>query len=174
MQISTILNAKGHDVITISPDATVKELAALLREKKIGAIVVSRDGVITIPAVACSKPTNSTAKIKFMPSNLGGMQLHYSRLGRPEQFEYTFDAPAAGRYALSARVVTASWKQHLLVAANGAAEPTDIALPFTVGMWDETQPVEVTLVKGRNVLRFSRNEPVKGLTIRDFTLKPLN
>jgi CBS domain-containing protein len=44
MQISTILNAKGHDVITISPDATVKELAGLLREKKIGAIVVSRDG----------------------------------------------------------------------------------------------------------------------------------
>jgi signal-transduction protein with cAMP-binding, CBS, and nucleotidyltransferase domain len=44
MQITTILNAKGHDVITISPDATVKDLAALLREKKIGAIVVSRDG----------------------------------------------------------------------------------------------------------------------------------
>ena len=69
--------------------------------------------------------------------------------------------------------MTPSWKQHLLVAANGAAEPTDIALPYTVGMWDKTQPVEVTLVKGRNVLRFSRNEPVKGLTIKDFTLKPL-
>ena len=43
----------------------------------------------------------------------------------------------------------------------------------TVGMWDKTQPVEVSLVKGRNVLRFSRNEPVKGLTIKDFTLKPV-
>ena len=67
-------------------------------------------------------------------------------------------------------MVTPSWKQHLLVAVNGAREPIDIALPHTVGMWDKTAPVEVALVKGRNVLRFSRNEPVKGLTIKDFTL----
>ena len=108
-----------------------------------------------------------------MESNLGGKQLHYSRNGQPEEFEYTFDAPAAGKYALTARVVTPSWKQRLLVAANDAKEPTDIALPYTVGMWDKTPPAEVTLVKGRNVLRFSRNEPVKGLTIKDFTLTPV-
>ena len=136
-------------------------------------IVVGSDGVITIPAVACSKPTQSTGKIIFMESHLGGKQLHYSRIGKPEVFEYTFDAPAAGKYALTARVVTTSWKQHLLVAANRATEPTDIAVPFTVGMWDKTKPVEVSLVKGRNVLRFSRNEPVKGLTIKDFTLTPV-
>ena len=136
-------------------------------------IVVGPDGVITIPAVACSKPTSSTGKIRFMKSCLGGMQLHYSRLGGAEEFEYAFEAPAAGKYALSARVVTTSADQHLLVAANGAKEPTDIAVPFTVGMWDKTPPVEVSLVKGRNVLRFSRTEPVKGLTIKDFTLTPV-
>ena len=108
-----------------------------------------------------------------MKSCLGGMQLHYSRTGGAEVFEYTFDAPAAGKYALVARVVTTSADQHLLVAANDAKEPTDIAVPFTVGMWDKTAPVEVSLVKGSNVLRFSRTEPVKGLTIKDFTLKPL-
>ncbi len=136
-------------------------------------IIVGDDGVITIPAVACSKPTSSTGRIIFMPSNLGGMQLHYNRTGEPEDFEYTFDAPAADKYALTARVVTPSWKQHLLVAVNGAKEPTDIALPHTVGMWETTQPVEVALVKGRNALRFSRNEPVKGLTIKEFTLTPV-
>lgn len=136
-------------------------------------ILVGRDGVITIPAAACSKPTKSTGKIIFMESNLGGMQLHYSRNGKPEEFEYTFDAPKAGKYALTARVVTPSWKQHLRVTANGAEKPTDITLPFTVGMWDKTQPVEISLVKDRNVLRFSRNEPVKGLTIKDFTLRPV-
>jgi hypothetical protein len=137
-------------------------------------IVVGQDGVITIPAVACSKPTKSTGKIIFMPSNLGGKQLHYSRTGGAETFEYTFDAPAAGKYALTARVVTPSWKQRLFVAANGAKEPTYIALPHTVGMWDTTHPVEVSLAKGRNVLRFSReHEGLKGVTIRDFTLKPV-
>jgi hypothetical protein len=149
------------------------EAATITEEDK--KIVVDDDGVITIPAVACSKPTNSTAKIVFMKSNLGGMQLHYNRNGSPEEFEYTFDASAAGKYALTARVVTPSWKQHLLVAVNGAKEPIDIALPFTVGMWDKTQPVEVSLVKGKNVLRFSReHENLKGVTIRDFTLEPLN
>jgi hypothetical protein len=136
-------------------------------------IIVGQDGVITIPAVACSKPTKSTGKIRFMKSYLGGMQLHYSRVGGAEEFEYTFEAPAAGKYALSARVVTTSADQHLLVAANDAKAPSDIAVPFTVGMWDKTPPVEVSLVKGRNVLRFSRTEPVKGLTLKDFTLRPV-
>jgi hypothetical protein len=108
-----------------------------------------------------------------MKSCLGGMQLHYNRIGQPEEFEYTFEAPAAGKYALAARVVTTSTDQHLLVAANDAKEPTDIAVPLTVGMWDKTPPVEVSLLEGRNVLRFSRNEPVKGLTIKDFTLRPV-
>ena len=99
---------------------------------------------------------------------------HRSRTGGHEEFEYTFDAPKAGKYALTARVVTPSWKQHLFVAANGAKERTDIALPFTVGMWDKTEPVEVTLVEGENVLTFSRNhEGLKGVTIKDFTLTPI-
>jgi hypothetical protein len=136
-------------------------------------ISASPDGVITIPAVASSKPTNSTGRIRFMKSNLGGMQLHYSRMGQAEEFEYTFNAPAAGKYALTARVVTTSANQHLLVAANDAKETTKIAVPFTVGMWDKTPPVEIPLLKGRNVLRFSRDdENIKGLTIRDFTLIP--
>jgi len=137
-------------------------------------IVVARDGAITIPAVACSNPTKSTGKIIFMPSNLGGKQLHYSRNGGNQDFEYTFAAPAAGTYALTARVVTPSWQQHLLVSANGG-KPVDLALPHTVGMWDTTKPVQVELVKGENVLRFSHRSEghAKGVTIRDFTLRPL-
>ncbi len=134
---------------------------------------VDSKGVITIPASATINLTKSTRKIIFMKSDLGGVQLHYSRNGMPEAFEYAIDAPSAGKYALTARVVTPSWKQHLLVSVNGAKEPMDIALPFTVGMWGRTQPVELTLAKGRNVLRLTRNEPVKGLTIRELTLTPV-
>jgi len=167
------LAAVGEDIGEAN-ESNVKEAieAATITEEDKN-IVVGAGGVITIPATACSKPTNSTSKIVFMKSNLGGMQLHYNRLGNPEEFEYTFEAPAAGKYALTARVVTPSWKQHLLVAVNGAEEPTDIELPFTVGTWDKTQSVIVSLVKGQNVLRFSREEPVKGLTIKDFTLRPV-
>jgi len=50
----------------------------------------------------------------------------------------------------------------------------DIAMPFTVGMWDKTEPVEITLQQGRNVLTFSRDhdQDLRGVTIRDFTLTP--
>ena len=137
-------------------------------------IVISTDGAITIPAAACSSPTNNTDKIKFMKSDLGGIQLHYERLGKPEPFEYTFDAPQAGTYLLTARVVTPSWKQHLFISVNGADDLVDMALPYTVGMWDTTEPVELELVKGKNVLTFSReHENVKGISIRDFTLSPV-
>jgi len=137
-------------------------------------IVVDPKGVITIPAAACSKPTESTGKIVFMPSNLGGLQLHYNRTGGAENFEYTLDIPKAGKYAISARVVTPTPDQLLLVAVNGAEKPTEIALPFTVGMWDKTAPVELALTKGKNVLNFSRaGDNIRGLTIKDFTLTPL-
>ena len=44
MQVKTILNAKGTTVTTVSPDASVRDLATLLRENRIGAVVVSGDG----------------------------------------------------------------------------------------------------------------------------------
>lgn len=44
MQLSTIIAAKGTDVVTISPDASVADLVALLSKHRIGALVVSPDG----------------------------------------------------------------------------------------------------------------------------------
>jgi len=150
----------------------VQTLTISEADKKIS---IGQDGVITIPAVACSKPTSSTEKIVFMKSYLGGMQLHYNRLGeKAEDFEYTIDVPESGSYELSAKVVTTSADQHLLVSVNDAKEPQNIAAPFTVGMWDLTPPVRIMLVKGQNVLRFSRGgENIKGLTIKEFTLTPV-
>lgn len=168
------LAAVGTDIGEANETKEKVDIAKVTITEADKKILVGRDGVITIGAAACSKPTKSTGKIIFMPSNLGGKQLHYSRNGGHQEFEYTFDAPKAGKYALTARVVTPSWKQHLMVTANGAEKPIDIALPFTVGMWDKTQPVEITLARGKNVLTFSReHEGLKGLTIKDFTLRPV-
>ena len=45
MKINDVLKGKqGQDVITISPDATVRDLLALLAEHNIGAVIVSGDG----------------------------------------------------------------------------------------------------------------------------------
>ena len=45
MRINDVLNGKpSHDVITIAPDATVRELVDLLATHNVGALIVSVDG----------------------------------------------------------------------------------------------------------------------------------
>ncbi len=44
MRIADILSGKGADVVTVRPDATVRELLDLLAEHNIGALVVTQDG----------------------------------------------------------------------------------------------------------------------------------
>ncbi|QNE18010.1 CBS domain-containing protein [Kribbella qitaiheensis] len=44
MKINDVLRGKGNQVVTISPEATVTELLALLAEHNVGALVVSADG----------------------------------------------------------------------------------------------------------------------------------
>ena len=45
MTVRNVLSTKGEaNVVTIAPDATVREAAALLSEKRIGTVVASSDG----------------------------------------------------------------------------------------------------------------------------------
>ena len=44
MLISDVLRVKGTQVITVTPDTTVRQLVAILAEHRIGAVVVSHDG----------------------------------------------------------------------------------------------------------------------------------
>jgi CBS domain-containing protein len=44
MKISDVLRGKGTEVVTIPPEATVRELLRLLAEHNVGALVVSADG----------------------------------------------------------------------------------------------------------------------------------
>jgi CBS domain-containing protein len=44
MRISDVLRVKGGQVVTVAPDADVRQLLTVLAEHRIGAVVVSRDG----------------------------------------------------------------------------------------------------------------------------------
>lgn len=166
--------AVGKDIGEANETKEHVEIAKVKITEKDRKISVDSKGVITIPAAATSKPTKSSGKILFLDSVLGGKQLHYSRTGGHQSFEYTFEAPAAGKYQLTARVVTPSWRQNLLVSANEAKEKVELPLPHTVGLWDTTEAVIIELNKGKNVLSFSREGDVKGVTIKDFILTPTN
>lgn len=170
---SKTLAAVGEDIAEATESKVKEKTAEVTITDADRKVIVDARGVITIPAAATRNPTRSSGPILFLDSTLGGKQLHYNRTKSHQPFEYSFDAPAAGRYALTARVVTPSWKQSLRLLVNGTGPPLDLPLPFTVGRWESSAPVELELVKGANVLRFSRVGDVKGVGIRDFTLTPL-
>lgn len=44
MQVSVLLQSKGTEVVTVRPDATIAEVAIVLAERRIGAVVVTADG----------------------------------------------------------------------------------------------------------------------------------
>jgi len=44
MRITDVLRGKGTQVVTVTPDTTVRQLLAVLAEHGIGAVIVSRDG----------------------------------------------------------------------------------------------------------------------------------
>ena len=136
-------------------------------------IVFGDDGIITIPAAACDRPTNSTDKVAFMKSWDGGTQIHYGRLGqRPELIRYSVEAPAAGAYTLVADVATVSPKQEIILRLNRRTL-IDISLPYTKGMWDKSKPVTIDLKEGRNTLMFTCRAPNRGVTMKEIQLVPV-
>ncbi len=130
-------------------------------------IVIGQDGVITIPAVAHSKPSGHFAAMKSFSD---GFQVHATG---GYKAEYEVVAPRAGKYALTTRVVTAQEGQKFLVAANDAKAPVEIAVPYTIGKWQQTPPVEVSLVNGKNDIRFALQDGSRGVSIKEITLTPV-
>ena len=44
MNVETMLKRKGADVFTVSPDTSIADAVHILKEKRVGALVVSEDG----------------------------------------------------------------------------------------------------------------------------------
>ena len=110
-----------------------------------------------MPAAACVKPTNSTDQVLFI-KNLKG--------------EDYVQMPKAGKYTLTAHVVTVAPEQSCLLRLNRRTL-IDIDLPYSRGMWQDTRPVVIELQEGRNTLMFTRKVPSRGVTIKQFKLTPV-
>jgi formylglycine-generating enzyme required for sulfatase activity len=114
----------------------------------------------------------------------------------PAQFEgggarlrYRVTVPEAGKYTLSARMVTVNYNQNLHVSVNGGESEALVKGPYTAGKWMDTDPVTLALKKGANTLLFNRSNPSeaqshpggepktlhfqRGIAIKSFTLEPL-
>jgi hypothetical protein len=122
-------------------------------------VVVGSNGVITIPVAACSgvQPTKSF---------LGGLQAY---CGGGFTCELTISRP--GKYQLTARVVTVRDAGKVQVTVGNTNAPLEMAIPYTCGKWEQTAPVELTLIQGNNSVSFAK--PARGYTLKDITLTPV-
>jgi hypothetical protein len=72
---------------------------------------------------------------------------------------------------LTAKVATVQTGQKFLFTANDGP-PVEQAAPYTIGLWQTTEAIPVTLRSGGNTLRFDIAEGSRGVTIKEFTLTP--
>jgi len=135
-------------------------------------VTVGVDGSITIPATAVAW-MNSSAQINITKSGDSGSQLMHlagSFLdANSTAFEYVIDSEEGGAYYLTTNFTTWHVNTDLQLTVNHSMVPLEIPLFYTGGYWKETQPVEVTLVKGLNILRFTRKLGA-GIVIKQFFL----
>ncbi|MCH7225387.1 SUMF1/EgtB/PvdO family nonheme iron enzyme [Haloferula sp. A504] len=99
-------------------------------------------------------------------------------IGNQQPSEYTMDytirASKAGRYVLTAEVVTANYWQNIALRVNGSTDEQLITLPMTLGDWQNTPETVVELKAGENQLKFLRRNPIQyAVAIRSFTLRPI-
>ncbi len=128
-------------------------------------ITTESDGSMLIPAVAHGK---TSGKVSTMKSIDAGMQIHaFGGFKAP----YEIQVSRAGKYQLIARVATAQTGQVFVITANG--KTVESPVPYTIGLWQKSDPIELTLTQGKNTLEIGLKEGSKGVTIKDFTLVPV-
>jgi hypothetical protein len=126
--------------------------------------IQEKEGAFLIPAVAHK---DASGKSATMRSFSGGMQIHAFGGFKAE---YKINA-RSGNYMLTAKVSTAQTGQNFLFTVNDG-KPVEQPAPYTIGLWQTTEAIPVTLKSGSNTLQFEIAEGGRGVTIKEFTLTP--
>lgn len=174
---SVAYHQKQEIVAKTEAPASVKsrpaaETTVKAEEKK---VTVTKAGVV-IPVGACVKTDTDADTVLFMRGPLGGLQMHLPRQGKTPAktaFKCVVDIDQPGTYKLSASVVTIHSDVGMLLSVNGRDEHVAVDIPYTLGDWKDSEPIEVRLDAGTNTLTFSGKAKSNGLTIRQFMLTPV-
>jgi len=166
------IGATGEELAESNESSEKEDIRTIEIPEEFRTITVAGDGTITIPVAACRKPENSE-KIRFMESIDGGIQMHYSLGGgRPELRTYVVELPQAGKYEFTADVCTVTVDRQFLLRVNRRTL-VNVDLPLTLADWMSTEPVILDLKEGRNTIMFTIEAPNKGVSIKQFELKPV-
>eukprot|EP00039_Didymoeca_costata_P016028 m.279956 g.279956 ORF g.279956 m.279956 type:complete len:770 (+) comp16323_c13_seq1:95-2404(+) len=140
-------------------------------------ITTTPEGNIRIPASVYSMK-NRSAAVSVNPSADAGQQLMHggcaSSVGPPctdvptSMFGYSVPITTAGTYYLTANITTWHPNQDMNVTVNDGSSQA-VPMQYTVGWWNETQPIAVTLTAGNNTIAFTRTT-VRPVVYKNFML----
>jgi hypothetical protein len=140
-----------------------------------------KEGCFVIPASSFTNPPSGSLLV--MPSFLGGDQLHVTHSKDLEDSGFIeYEIPQvipSGSYNLSCRIVSVHRFQASLQLTidnfddDEIVDVQSIEVPYTVGEWGETTRSRVQLKPGAQ-LKFSRESPCHGLTIKEFLLERID
>jgi hypothetical protein len=124
-------------------------------------ITTDTQGNIVIPAAALAFK-NRSASVDVMKSfDLRGEQILHNGGDYVDpsasSFGYVFYMAEAGTRYLTANITTWHMNTDLMLTTNTTAAPVTVPVYYTVGYWNQTQPIAVDLVAGKNVLTFMRS-----------------
>jgi hypothetical protein len=156
------------------------KIAALLRKQPVSeceAMFVDHEtGAIVIPAARYT----ASSKVTVLSSFSGGQQLLVKEDGNIQ-----YDVPMAllptnaAHYHLTCRVATAHRSEQPLsltvTAGESSVTSATIPLPYTMGLWGETEPVQVAMdgTAGMIQLRLSRPHQQFGFALKEVRLTPV-
>ena len=136
-------------------------------------ITTDAQGTIIIPAAAYSWKNRSTSLEIFKSFDLSGEQLLNNGGDYVDpwstSFSYEVNMPEGGPRYLTANITTWHMNTDLQLVTNTSQTPITVPVYYTVGWWNQTQPVQIALVKGKNVLTFMRSS-TRELGIKEFRL----
>lgn len=96
------------------------------------------------------------------------------RQGTKSKLSYELpNVPESGNYLLTARVCTINVQQRLRVSTRNHDDQGGaiLKLPYTIGEWEDSEPVPLALTKGSNTLYVWRDAPPQyGISIKEFAL----
>jgi hypothetical protein len=143
-------------------------------------ILTDDAGTIVIPAASRSKPQRETRTLFFPKSFLGDGQ----QLLLPEgTVEYILDGDILSsnstpwqQYNLTFRICTVHRHEDPLLVAirsDESSKEVSVNMPYTMGMWEETEPVVVVLGNTKMTLIVTRTRKQSAIGVKDIKLVPL-
>eukprot|EP01052_Picozoa_sp_SAG31_P006627 SAG31_NODE_306_length_17979_cov_7.825447_14_plen_852_part_00 len=174
---------------TVPPSLVKTKVQALLEQWEKPpppppSVVTDADGSVTIPAAAiasnqlsprltvmrsaCDSVNDCETGYQLLTGVHTGMDKSCTTDPNACSFGYEVAITTARTFYLTANFSTWQMNQDLFVSVNGAS-PKAVPVFYTVGWWNQTQPIEVTLVKGKNTLNFTRSTE-RTITFKNFVL----